>query len=120
MKKSVKKLIMVAAVGLFLAGASSSFAESGYCTGVKVINAGAKIVGTTAVNQIRLQNTRNDCGDWAQNQTNNYTLMSENADAMLASALTALSLGYPVTVVSATADVYPNGGTMVSLFVNMP
>lgn len=117
--KIIKKLCVGAAVvGLLFATTGIGFAQDGYCSGVVVKEVGAKVDGGTPINVVSLINKRSDCGDWPENATYWFVLDSANADAMLAAALTAKSLGKTVTVVSKTGNVYQSWGTLIHLSVN--
>lgn len=107
-----KKMILVALItcSLFLGGVSLSFAS--VCTNASVENVGAKS-GSNAI-FVKKTAASSACtgfgtGIWV-------VLDAANADAMLATALTAMSLGKPVTVVNATGD-FVNQGTIIEIYV---
>ena len=116
----LKKTVGLIAMGAFLALSTSSVvnAETGYCTGVTIVEVGAKTVAGVARDAILLKNTNTGtCGNWAKNASLWFYLDTPNQDAMLATGLTALSLTSPVTVVSKTGDTYANWGTLVHVSV---
>lgn len=115
MNKCIGKVMLLAAfaVGSVCMSGAVANAEVGYCSGVTVKKAG----GSGGSNVVALTNNRTDCGNFVKDATLWFTLDSTGKDALLASALTALSLGKPVTIVSKTSDVYTNWGTITLLTV---
>ena len=88
-----------------------SFAESGFCSNVKVLSAGAK----TSTNVVLLKNTRSDCGNWPINTTRWFNLddTDGNAKSMLAAAMSSLAMDGSVIVVSKTTNYYTNWASLV-------
>jgi hypothetical protein len=121
----VKNNILIAGIfciSLLLATGSLSQAEDHFCTGVVVVQAGAKVSGTQEVakNSVLLKNTRSDCGNWAQNTNLWFYLAENNQNSMLAAALTSLAVKSKVTVVSKAGNVYVNWGTLTLLTASAP
>ncbi len=95
-----KKLLLHFGFFIFLTFAltHSCFAESNgaYCSGAKVLLSGS----STNQKQLLLQHQRIDCGEWPANTPKWFSLdnSGNNANAMLAAALTAHATGKTVTV----------------------
>jgi hypothetical protein len=103
------------AVMLFLMSVTATFAALGeICEQATVTSVGAFNTG----NSIKV---RNDAGEpftgWAAGAEIWVTLHPDNADAMLATALTAMSLGKQVTVVS-PGNSYSNWGFATQVYLN--
>ena len=98
---------------LFLMSATVTFAGNGICEKATVVAVGAKNTG----NAIKV---RNDEGvaftGWAVGESI-WVTPADNADAMLATALTAMSLGKQITVV-APGNTYSNWGLATQIFLN--
>jgi hypothetical protein len=117
MFSKVSKLAVAAMVSAsVLAMSASAFA---YCTNITISKAGAKVNGTTAVNNVAVQrdgaSSGAGCTAWPTGTAIWFTLMTENQDAMLASALTALSLGNKVTISCAVEPCTTNGAGILTL-----
>jgi len=99
---------------LFLMSATVTFAANGICEKATVVAVGAK-------NDANSVKVRNDEGipftGWAVGESIWVTLHPDNADAMLATALTAMSLGKQITVV-APGNSYSNWGLVTQIFLN--
>jgi hypothetical protein len=114
----VSKAVVVVLVSFAVVTAFSAVSFA-YCTNITVVKAGAKVDGTTATNSIALQRdgatTGNGCTAWTQGSPIWFTAMTENQDAMLAAALTAMSLGHTVTVTCATEPCIADGTGILTL-----
>lgn len=119
---NIIKTVGLVSVGALIALSTSNIvmAQDGYCTGAVVKEVGAKVEGTTPKNVVLLQNSQatGACGNWAAGGLLWFYLDSPNQDGMLASALTALSLGQPVTVVSKAGNTYTNWGSLIHVTVS--
>ena len=119
MNARVSKTVIAALVSLSFVFAMSASAFA-YCTNITITKAGAKVAGTTAVNNVALQRDVASpggagCDAWPLGTPIWFTLMTENQDAMLAAGLTALSLGHKVTVQCAVEPCVTNGTGILSL-----
>ena len=118
MFSKVSKAVVVVLVSFAVVTAFSAVSFA-YCTNISVIKAGAKVVGTTPTNLIALQRDGATSGDgctgWTQGTPIWFKTMTENQDAMLAAALTALSLGHKVTITCATEPCVTDGTGIVTL-----
>ena len=114
----MSKVVMAVFVSCALV-AAFSVSASAYCTNITIVKAGAKVNGTTAVNNVGLQrdgaSSGGGCDNWPVGQGIWFTLMAENQDAMLASALTAYSLGAKVTIACATEPCVADGSGVLTL-----
>jgi len=114
----LSKVVMAVFVSCALV-AAFSVSASAYCTNITIVKAGAKVNGTTAVNNVALQrdgaSSGGGCDAWTTGTPIWFTLMSENQDAMLAGALTAYSLGAKVTVACATEPCVTDGSGVLTL-----
>lgn len=113
---TTKKMVLGLGLGLcsLLAfSATNSYAEAGFCSRVKVLQAGAR----AGQKFVQVQTTRNDCVGWALNSTRILFLSDTNlqANAMLAAALSAQATGGMVLVISTVPDNYNNGQSLQSL-----
>lgn len=112
MKRTQKKLVVVAMVTLsvFFGCVVTSFAT--VCSNASIQNVGAKANS----NAVFIKETTTQCdgipdaGLWV-------VLDPANADAMLATALTAMSLGKNVIVVNASGP-FVNQGTIIEIYVS--
>lgn len=102
------------ALMLCLMSATATFAANGICEQATVTSVGAFNTGDAV-------KVRNDEGiaftGWPIGGEIWVTLHPDNADAMLATALTAMSLGKQVTVV-APGNSYSNWGLVTQVFLN--
>ncbi len=99
---------------LFLVSATATFAASGICEKATVLSVGAFNTG----NSVKVRNDEGvDFTGWANGASIWVTLHPDNADAMLATALTAMSLGKQITVV-APSNTYANWGLVTQVFLN--
>ncbi len=96
----------------------TSFAESGFCSGVKVLETGSYTYEGVVGNSALLQNTRSDCGNWANGGIYWFSFNEANRDAMLITTLTALTRNLPVSIVSENQDNYSNWGIVTQLYVS--
>jgi hypothetical protein len=113
---TTKKMVLGLGLGLcsLLAfSATNSYAENGFCSGGKVLQAGARSTGGKFV---QILNTRTDCGTpvWPQNTARTFFLddTGAQANAMLAAALSAQATGTRVVIISLVPNVYTNGGSL--------
>ena len=85
---------------LTLSGQALAEGNGAYCSGVEVIYAGA----TSSSKIICVKHTRTDCGtNWPANTPRWFSLNSTNADAMLATVLTAQTSKMKLVLVPAAA-----------------
>lgn len=99
---------------LFFMSATATFAANGICEKATVMSVGAFNSG----NSIKVRNDEGvDFTGWTAGQSIWVTLHPDNADAMLATALTAMSLGKQVTVV-APGNTYSNWGLVTQVYLN--
>ena len=114
----MSKMVLTVFVSCALV-AAFSVSASAYCTNITIVKAGAKVNGTTAVNNVALQrdgaSSGGDCDAWTTGTPIWFTLMTENQDAMLAASLTAYSLGSKVTVSCATSPCATDGTGILTL-----
>lgn len=116
--ENVQNKIMVSVLGalmFFLFSAPLCFAT--VCSGLEVISAGAK----SHENAVFVKRTASSssCPGFDANVGGDgmwVVLDPANSDAMLAGALTALSLGTTVTIVNVSGD-FVNQGTIIELYV---
>ena len=92
--------ILIVSLAIVLVSVTLTFAEAGgaYCSGVKVISAGAH----TGAKVIAAKHNRTDCGTWPPNKPRWFFLDStdpSNGNAMLAAALTAQTTGMTLVLV---------------------
>lgn len=118
MFSKVSKAVVVVLVSFAVVTAFSAVSFA-YCTNITVVKAGAKVDGTTATNSVALQRDGDSGGDgcdaWTQGTPIWFKAMTENQDAMLAAALTALSLGHTVTITCATEPCVTDGSGILTL-----
>ncbi|MBB5346593.1 hypothetical protein JWG42_01765 [Desulfoprunum benzoelyticum] len=97
-KKSMKEMLLVSTLLLSCVSISFAEADGAYCSGVKVISAGAH---TDAKVMLGIH-TRTDCGTWPPNIPRWFFFDSSdpsNGNAMLATALTAQVAGMKLLLV---------------------
>jgi hypothetical protein len=112
MTKRRKITLLCASIFITLfATCQISSAESGYCTSVKVLSAGSKVDGQLVL----LQNTRSDCGTWPKDSKRWLYLddTENNANAMLAAAMTAMALDGTVVIIPKSDESYSNNSTLI-------
>lgn len=114
----ISKVVMAVFVSCALV-AAFSVSASAYCTNITIVKAGAKVNGTTAVNNVALQrdgvSSGEGCDAWTTGTPIWFTLMAENQDAMLAAALTAYAAGAKVTISCATEPCVADGSGVLTL-----
>ncbi len=114
LKMKMSAVMLSAVMLLLLGGTFAVAAPGGNCTKATILRIGAKNNG----NAIEL---RNDAGEnftgWAAGVTIWLVPHPDNTDAMLATALTAFSLGKQLTVVAPNST-YESWGYVTQLFVN--
>lgn len=118
-----KQLIFLLFTGVFWALLCSvTRAEDGYCSGASVISTAAQVQGVKSVpvNSVRLQNTRSDCGDWAEGAVTWFTFDSGNANAMLATAIAAQVSEATVTIVTESGNSYAESDVLTLISVDTP
>ena len=102
-------------ISLF-ATCQTSSAQSGWCSQVKVLSAGSKTTGPV----VYMENTRSDCGTWPQNTKRWFYLdnTDNNANGMLAAAMTAMAMDTSITVVPKGDESYLNWSSLIMVTVN--
>jgi hypothetical protein len=108
-----KMLLGLGLCSLLAFPATNANAESGFCSGAEVLQAGSHNLGKVVL----LRNTRTDCGNWAQNAQTFFFLdnSAQQANAMLASALSAQASGAAVTIFKPNNS-YTAYSTVVGLY----
>ena len=91
----VKRTISCVMVGLLVMMSSAAFAATN-CSNMKIVKTGTKVVGSDTINSVRVQRTTSACGDMNATELRTFNFPDTNADAGLATALTAFSLGKTV------------------------
>lgn len=115
-------LTLLFSVVFFALLCSMSRAEDGYCSGALVISTAAQVQGVKSVpvNSVRLQNTRSDCGDWAEGSITWFIFDSGNANAMLATAMAAQVSEASVTIVTESGNSYAESDILTLISVDTP
>ncbi len=115
-------LTLLLSAVFFILLCSAGRAEDGYCSGALVISTAAQVQGvkSVAVNSVRLQNTRSDCGNWGQGDITWFTFDSGNNKSMLATALAAQISESSVTIVTASGNSYAENDTLTLISVDTP
>jgi hypothetical protein len=118
-----KQLLTIIFCSLLVLSISTiSYAEESYCSGAIVLSTAAEVEGpkNSPINSVKLQNSRTDCGNWAQGESMWFTLNKGNANSMLATALSAQISEYSVTITTESGNSYSDGDTLVLISVDSP
>lgn len=119
MNKTMCKVGLIVTVAAVFMMASTSVFASVVCSDMKIVKAGAKIIGGQKVNVVRVVIATGTCGNMTSTGARTFNFSSTNADAGLATALTALSLGQNVYLVL-TDNNAANGTTVETIQVAAP
>ncbi len=118
-----KKTATLLLSGLFICFINTtSHAEENYCSGAIVLSTAAEVAGpkNSPVNSVKLKNSRTDCGNWLQGESMWFTLNKGNASSMLATALSAQTLEYSVTITTESGNSYSDGEDLILISVDTP
>jgi len=116
LSKLAMALLVLIVSGMFLV--NSAFATV-ICSDMKIVKAGAKVIGGAKVNVVRVMIGSGSCGNMTTTEARTFNFSDANADSGLATALTALSLGQNIYLVL-TDDNAAVGTTVETIQVAAP
>lgn len=118
MKGMLKKISMglMAVTFVFVAVATSHAGAVRCVVDVKLVGATTGASGTVSGYKVLASKAGGSCPGWGTRTSNNFNLQPTNADGMLATILTAVSLGRSVAIHSPD-DTFPNGGLVEQVYM---